>query len=270
MSPQDSAVVAVARPALVGDAVVMAGRSMRAVVRTPAAIVAAIFMPLVLMSVMTISFAKVVRPDAGYGEYIDDVLPLFAAMGMMFSSVTTGLAVLRDLESGMDARLRTLPVARSAPLVGRIVGDGFRNLVTLVVLGLVAVALGFRIHTGVLPAVGAVVVALLFGTAFAWIAVAAAVRARSGEAVTAALNGVLLVLSFLSTGFVPAEDLPGWAQPIARVNPVSVTVEAVRVLTQGGPTTGPVLKALAWSIGLAVGFAALAVRGLARRAQRER
>lgn len=253
------------RPAPVGDAVIMAGRSVRAVLRTPAAVISALFVPLVLLLVMTAGFAKVVLPDGSYGDYVNRVLPLFAVMGMIFSSVTTGLAAHRDLASGMDARLRTLPVARSAPLVGRVAGDAVRNVVALLVVALVGATLGFRLRAGVPAAVGALGVGVAFGVAFAWLSVAAAVRARSAEAVASLLNMVLLVLSFLSTGFVAAADLPGWAQPIARNSPVSLTVDALRALTQGGPTTTPVLKALAWSVSLTALFATLAVRATARR-----
>jgi len=253
------------RPHLVGDALVMTQRSIRVVARTPASVVGGIFMPLILMLVMTAGFAKVVIPGGTYSEYIDQVFPLFVAMGMMFSSVTTGLAAHRDLHSGMDARLRTLPMSRSAPLIGRIAGDATRNVVTIVVLGAVAAALGLRFRAGVPAAVAAVAIALAFGAAFAWLAVAAAVRARSAEAVAAALNGLLLVASFLSTGFVPAGDLPAWVRPIARNSPVSATVDAMRALTQGGPTAAPVLRSLAWSVGLTAVFALAAVRGLLRR-----
>lgn len=248
------------RPALVDDALAMTGRAIRVVLRTPAAIVAAVFMPLILMLVMTAGFATVVVPDGTHRDYVNQVLPLFVVMGMSFSAITTGVSAHRDLHSGIDARLRTLPVASSAPLIGRILGDAARNLVTIVVLVLVGVALGFRHTTGPAAAVAAVLLALVFGTAFAWLAIAAAVRARSAETVATALNAVLLVLSFLSTGFVAVADLPGWAQPIARNSPVSAAIDALRALTHGGPTTAPVLKALAWSATMTAVFATSAIR----------
>lgn len=249
-----------ARPAPLADSLVMTGRAIRVVARTPTAIVASAFMPLILMVVMTISFAKVVSPGSTYADYVNQVLPLFAAMGMMFSSITTGVTAHADLHSGMEARLHTLPMAPSAPLIGRIAGDATRNLFTLLVLGAVGAALGFRLRAGVPAALAGVGVALLFGAAFAWLAVAAAIRAGSAESMATALNGPLLVLSFLSTGFVPADDLPGWAQPLARNSPVSATVDAMRALTQGGATTGPVLRSLAWSAGITAVFATVAIR----------
>ena len=249
-----------ARPNLVTDTLAMTGRSIRVVVRTPAAIVAAVFMPLVLMVVMTAGFAKVVNPSGSYQDYINQVLPLFVVMGVAFSAVTTGVAAHRDLHSGMENRLRTLPIAPAAPLAGRIIGDASRNLITLVVLGLAGAAIGFRFHAGIGGALGAVALALLVGSAFAWLAVAAALRASSAESVTSMLNGVLLILSFVSTGFVAADDLPGWAQPIARNTPVTAAVDAMRGLTQGGPTADAVIKTLIWSAALTVVFATMAIR----------
>jgi ABC transporter DrrB family efflux protein len=100
------------------------------------------------------------------------------------------------------------------------------------------------------------------------VAVTVGLAAGSAEATGGLLNLPLTTLSFLSTGFVPADDLPGWAQPIARVNPISVAVEALRALAQGGPTTGPVLRSLAWSAAIAVVFCILALRTLHRRRAR--
>lgn len=247
-------------PAFFADAMVMTMRSLKVVARTPAAIVSALFLPLILMLVMTASFAKVVTPDGTYADYVNLVMPLFAVMGLMFSSITTGVSAFGDIQSGMDDRLRTLPIGRSASLWGRVLGDTLRNCVTLVVLGCVGYVLGFRFQAGLFPALGSVGLALLFGMAFAWLAVALALRAKAVEAISAGLNVMMLAMSFVSTGFVAADDLPGWAQPFAKYSPVSVTVEAVRALTQGGPTVRPVLKALAWVVGLGVTFALLAVR----------
>lgn len=262
--PHRQPMAALARPSLLGDVLVMTRRSVRVVARTPAAIVAAIFMPLVLMVVMTAGFAKVVTPDGSYGDYVNRALPLFAVMGMTFSAVTTGVSAHRDLRSGMDARLRTLPMSPVAPLAGRILGDATRNLLTIVVLSAVGAIIGFRVRAGIPAALAAVGLALLVGIGFAWLAIAAAVRSRSAEAMTSLLNGVLLVLSFLSTGMVPADDLPGWAQPIADHSPVSAAVEAMRVLTQGGPTSAPVAKSLAWSMALAAVFATAALTSARR------
>lgn len=252
------------RPALVADAITMTERSIRIVLRTPAGIVSSIFVPVVLTLVMTAGFAKVVSPDASYADYFNRIQPLFVIMGIAFGSIGTGIGAHLDLNTGMDARLRTLPMAPSAPLIGRIAADAMRNLITIVVITLVGVALGFRLRAGVLPALGAVGIAVFVGIAFAWFAISVAVRAKTAEVVASMLNGIILILSFLSAGLVPVADLPGWAQPIAENSPITAAVEAMRALTQGGETAGPVLRTLVWFGAISVVASILAVRGIKR------
>ncbi|MFD6218452.1 ABC transporter permease, partial [Nocardia salmonicida] len=139
------------------------------------------------------------------------------------------------------------------------------NLITLLVVIGVGYLLGFRFTGGALGVVGFLVLPLIFGTGVAWMMVAIAVHAKSGEAVGSALNAILLVASFLSTGFVPRQDLPSWIQPVAAANPVSSVVEAMRGLAASGPIAAPMWRALAWTVALTVVFATLAIRGYRRR-----
>ncbi len=247
-------------PRAVADTLVMARRTSKVVFRNPAAIFSAAFLPVILLVVMTLSFAKVVMPGADYSDYVNQVLPLFAAMGLVFSTVDTGVAAHTDLHAGMDTRLRSMPMSRIAPLAGRILGDLTRNLMTLAILFAVGSAMGFRFSAGFVPAVGAVLVMVVFGLCFAWVPVYGAVLVESVESMITVMTALLLCLSFLSVGFVPLDDLPGWAQPVARINPVSSVVEAVRALSHGGPTAGPVIRSLVWSAALLVVFSTLALR----------
>ncbi|MGH4022102.1 MAG: ABC transporter permease [Pseudonocardiaceae bacterium] len=256
------------RPNAFGDALVMIGHSVTVARRTPAAVLSATFLPIILLLTMTASFAKIVSPNGSYADYVNWVLPLLVVMGVMFSSLTTGIAAHQDLHSGLDDRLRTLPMARSAPLVGRIVGDAVRNFVTVVVVVALGIVLGFRFDTSIFAIIGFFVVPLVFGVGFAWLAVTVGIRAATAENVESWLSAGLLVLSFLSTGFVAKNDLPGWVQPIAEVNPVSSVVEAMRALAHGGATAGPLFSGLAWSAGLTAVFSVLAVRTYRRRARR--
>lgn len=257
-----------ARADVFGDALVMIGRSVTVSRRTPSAVVSATFLPVILLLTMTAGFAKIVDPAGSYAGYVNRVLPLLVVMGVVLSSLTTGVAAYQDLHSGLDDRLRTMPMARSAPLVGRIAGDAVRNLATVAVVVALGVGLGFRFTTAPVWIAGFFVLPLVFGVGFAWLAVALAIRAGSAESVAAVLNAVLLALTFLSTGFVAMDDLPGWAQPIAAVNPVSGVVEAMRALAHGGPLMIPLVSSLAWSAGLVVVFGGLAIRGYRRRARR--
>lgn len=256
------------RPSVFGDTLIMVGRSVTITRRTPTTMLTATFMPAILLLTMTAGFAKIVNPAGSYADYVNWVLPLLVMMGVLFSSVNTGIAAHQDLESGLHDRLRTLPIAQSAPLVGRIIGDAARNLVTVVVVVALGIALGFRFDTSVFSIIGFFVLPLCVGAGFAWLAVAVAVRAATAEGVESQLDAGLLVLSFLSTGFVPKHDLPGWVQPVVEMNPVSSVVEAMRALAHGGAVTGPLVLSLAWSAALTTVFGVLAVRSYQRRSSR--
>jgi ABC transporter DrrB family efflux protein len=250
---------------MISDSLVLTGRAVRVAVRSPFVVVSAALIPVLLMLLITAGMGRIVRPADGYSGYVDFSLPLFVLMGISFSTLTTATAAMADLDGGYDARLRTMPVAPAAPLVGRIAGDLIRNVGTLVLVLLVGLLLGFRFTTGPLAIVGFLLLPLVFGSGLAWFTLALAMRARSSEALVSALNAVFLLLSFFSTGMVAKTDLPGWAQPIAAANPLSVAVEAMRVLAHGGPTARPVAEALAWTVGLTLVFGRLAVTGYRQR-----
>ncbi|MET7637487.1 ABC transporter permease [Streptomyces sp. NPDC005438] len=256
------------RAQLLTDSWIMTVRSVRLTLRSPTALGTATLLPLLLLMLMTASFGALIDDNGSYRGYVDESLPLFAVMGIAFSALATGTAAHTDLQTGFDARLRTLPMARSAPLTGRILGDAARNLASLLIVTLVGFVMGFRFDTGPLSVLGYFLLPLLFGSALAWLVVALAVRARSAESVGASMNAVFLLLSFLSTGFVPLRDLPGWAQPLAEVNPVSCVVETMRGFAHSGPVAEPLLESLAWILGLTLVFASLAVRGYRRRGPR--
>ena len=167
-----------------------------------------------------------------------------------FGASQTGVAVAEDLATGMIDRFRALPMARSAVLAGRAAADTIRNLFVLALMTAVGAAVGFRFHAGPAAAAGAIGLALLVGLAFSWINALIGLLVRDPEA--AGLAGLLPVIAlvFTSSTFVPVATMPGWLQAFANVNPVTVTVDALRALCLGGPTAAPVWQALAWIGGL--------------------
>lgn len=248
------------RPSFIGDSLVLAGRALRLTWRDPAIVVFSSFFPLVLLLVMPVSFSRVVFPEGSYGDYLDFSLPLFVLMGVTFTTIATAIAVYQDLHGGMTDRLRTLPMAGSAPLVGRIVADAIRSLATVLVVIGVGSVLGFRFQEGLVGVAGFVVLPVLLGFALAWFMVAVVLWSRSGETAVSVINAVLLVLSFLSVGFVPVEALSGWAQGVAEQNPLSLAVEAMRAFAHGGELAGPFVRTVIWCAALTGVFGTLAAR----------
>jgi ABC-2 type transport system permease protein/oleandomycin transport system permease protein len=160
------------------------------------------------------------------------------------------VAVADDLATGMIDRFRALPMTRSAVLAGRTAADAVRNLFVLVLMTGVATAIGFRFHAGPAAAMTAFALALAVGVAFSWIFALLGLLVRDPE--SAGIGGLLAVipLIFTSSTFVPVATFPGWLQAFAEVNPITVTVDALRALCLGGPTATDVWQALAWIGGL--------------------
>ncbi|MFT3898731.1 MAG: ABC transporter permease [Gordonia sp. (in: high G+C Gram-positive bacteria)] len=248
------------------DIAVMTRRGLVLMGRSPMTVATAAITPTILLLLMSVSFGKMIMPGASLAEYVQYAAPVFATMGVLFGALSTALAAHQDRVSGFDDRLRTLPMSPVAPLAGRICADVVRNALTLAVITAVAMALGFRFENGVLGAVVYFAIPLAVGFGVAWAMVAVAMVAESAESAVGALNAVMLLMTFFSTGFVKLHDLPGWAQPIAQINPVSRIAGAMRSATTAGE---PVFGAdawisLAWAVGLTAVFGVLATRAYNR------
>jgi ABC transporter DrrB family efflux protein len=126
-------------------------------------------------------------------------------------------------------------------------------------MGAVGYLVGFRVHTGVVEVLAGVLLTLLFGIAAGWAMLYVALSTRTAEATQAIGQTLLFVLTFLSSAFVPIDTMPGWLQPVARVNPVTAAVDALRALLVGGSAQGPVLLTLAWVAGILLLFGTLGV-----------
>jgi ABC-2 type transport system permease protein/oleandomycin transport system permease protein len=205
--------------------------------------------------------------------YVDYLMPGVFAQTVVFGAIGTGIGLAEDLSKGLVERFRSLPMARSAVLVGRSASDLIRNVFVVLLMVAVGFAVGFRIHAGVPRLVLSVVVLLLFGFALSWLFAIIGLATRSAEATQAAAFPLMAPLVFASSAFVPVGSMPGWLQPFARNQPVSVTIAAMRKLTFGGTvsprqyavfgingsTWGLVGQSLLWSIGIVAVFAPLAV-----------
>jgi ABC-type multidrug transport system permease subunit len=145
-------------------------------------------------------------------------------------------------------------------LAGRTLSDTVRNAFVVLLMGVVGFLVGFRIHAGVSDALGGVVLALAFGLCFSWISALIGLTVRDVESAQAASFVWLFPLVFASTAFVPAADLPGWLQAWAKINPVSVSVDALRGALEGWPsTTYHLASALAWMAAILIVFVPLSV-----------
>ncbi len=231
------------------DIATVTGRNLRRLVRVPTLIAFATAQPVLFVLLFTYAWGGAVHPP-GVDRYIDYALPGIWVLAIAFGASQTGVAVADDLATGMIDRFRALPMARSAVLAGRATADAVRNLFVLVLMTAVAYAIGFRFHAGPAAAVAAIGLGLAVGVAFSWIFALLGLLVRDPE--SAGVGGLLAVipLIFTSSTFVPVATFPGWLQAFATVNPITVTVDALRALCLGGPTATDVGQAAGWIGGL--------------------
>ncbi len=234
---------------LVADVVAVTGRNLRRLVRVPTLIAFATAQPVMFVVLFTYAWGGAVHPP-GVERYIDYALPGIVVLAIAFGASQTGVALADDLATGMIDRFRALPMARSAVLAGRTAADAVRNLFVVGLMTAVAAAIGFRFHAGPAAALAALGLALAVGVAFSWIFALLGLLVRDPE--SAGIGGLLAVipLIFTSSTFVPVATFPGWLRAFANVNPITVTVDALRALCLGGPTAAHVWQAMAWIGGL--------------------
>jgi ABC transporter DrrB family efflux protein len=250
-----------ARPRPVADALTIAWRNILNIRRNPQLLVFATIQPVVFVLMFRYVFGGAFNTAALDGvPYVDFLMPGVFVQTVVFGALTTAVGLATDLNLGLIDRFRSLPIARSAVLVGRTTADLARNLFVILLMCVVGYAIGWRIHTNAFGLVAAIAVILGFAYALSWVFAFVGLSVRDPETAQAASFPILAPLVFASSSFVPVSTMPGWLQPWAENQPVSVVVNAARALTIGGPTTTLVLKAIAWIIGIIAVFAPLAVR----------
>jgi ABC-2 type transport system permease protein/oleandomycin transport system permease protein len=240
----------------VKDAVSVTWRNLKAMSRTPEVIVFSTIQPLIFVLTFRYVFGGAIRVQ---GDYVDFLMPGIFVQTVAFGALNTGIGLSDDLQKGLIERFRSLPMARSAVLAGRTLADLLRNVFVVAMMVGVGFLVGFDIYAGWPAFIASIGLLLLFGYAFSWIFALIGLSVRNAEATQAASFPVLAILVFASTAFAPKQQMPGWLQAYNDWQPVSLVVDAVRHLSTGGATTTPVLKALAWIVGLVVVFAPLAV-----------
>jgi ABC-2 type transport system permease protein/oleandomycin transport system permease protein len=245
----------------VSDALAMARRNLTRYIRIPTLLVFSTIQPIMFVLLFVYVFGGAVKGALPKGvKYVDFLMPGIFVQTVVFGSTQTGVGLAEDLSKGMIDRFRSLPMARSAVLAGRTLGDSVRNTFVVMLMTVVGVVVGFRFHAGFIPAIAALLLVVAFGFSFSWISATIGLAVHDVESAQTAGFLWVFPLTFASTVFVPLASMPGWLQAFARVNPISITANAVRALTEGGPTLRPVVYSLAWITGLLVVFMPLATR----------
>jgi ABC-2 type transport system permease protein len=242
----------------ISDSIVLTKRSLLRYVRIPSLVVFSTIQPVMFVLLFRYVFGGAITIPGG--NYVDFLLPGVFVQSAAFGSIGTAIGLAEDVQGGMVERFKSLPIARSAVLVGRIASDTIRNLFVVSLMVAVGVLVGFRFHNGFLPGVEAVLLAVLFGMSFSMVSALIGLSVKDVESANAAGFIWMFPLVFASAIFVRVETMPGWLQVFARNSPLTAVVNAMRDLTQGGPVATDLLKAFAWIAGIVIVFAPLAVR----------
>ena len=245
------------------DTLTITRRNLLVWMRVPAYLVFTVIQPVMFVLLFRYVFGGAI-PVHTVGGYVNFLIPGIIAQTAAFATFGTAIALAQELKKGVIDRLRSMPMARSAVLAGRLVADTGRMLVTILIIVGVGYAVGFRFENGFVPAVAMVVLATVFGVAICCISAYTGLAIGDEESVQAFGLIWLFPLTFLSSAFVPIATMPGWLQAFAYHNPVTYVVNAMRALALGGPLEANLWKSLVWIAGIFVVFLPLAVRAYRR------
>jgi ABC-2 type transport system permease protein/oleandomycin transport system permease protein len=240
-------------------ALALCGRNLRPLLRSPQLLVADALRPVLLTLLFTyVLGGSIVLP--GGGRYAAYLVPGILVQQVAFASAITAAGLASDLQGGILDRFRALPIARSAYLIARILADTARMLLTVALIVLVGLVVGFRFGGGFPAALAGLGLVLAFGVAVAWLGAATALAVRDPEAAQMLWFVSLMPLIFASSIFASPSRMPGWLQPVGKANPLTVVADATRGLLLGGPVATPVLHAVAWIAAITMVCFAWAVR----------
>jgi len=252
----------------VGDGAVITKRNLLKIKRVPEILVFATLSPIMFVLLFAFIFGSAIPlPGVDYKEFL--MAGIFTQT-VVFGSTLTGVSLAEDLQKGLIDRFRSLPMARSAVLVGRTTADVGNNVVTVFVMAVTGLLVGWRIRTSVLEALAAFALLLLFAYAISWLMALVGLSVKSPEVVQNASFIIIFPITFIANTFVPTNNFPPVLKAFADWNPVSSVTLAARELFGNTspalpppdvwPLQHPVVYSLIWIVGILVIFVPLSVR----------
>ena len=242
---------------LVTDTLIIAERNLIRLPRAPELLIAFTVQPIMFVLLFRYVFGGAISTP-GY-SYVDFLLPGIIVQNIAFGGFATALGLNEDVRKGLIDRFRSLPMSRAAVLGGRTLSDVATNTLSLTILLITGVIIGFTFHTSFLQAIEGVGLLLLFGYAFSWVLAFVGLLVSSPETVNSVGFIVVFPFTFISSAFVPVASMPSGLRDFAEVNPFTVVVDAIRHLWLGAPAHNSVLGAAAWSLVILAVFVPLAV-----------
>ena len=245
------------------DTWVMTQRNLLVWMRVPAYIVFTIVQPVIFVLLFRYVFGGAI-PVNTPGGYVSFLMPGIIGQTAAFATFATAIALAQEAKKGVVDRLRSLPMSRSAFLLGRLSADAVRMMVTILVIVAVGYAVGFRFENGVAGAIGMILLAEALGVTLATVSAYIGLAIKDEESVQAFGLIWIFPLTFVSSAFVPIATMPTWLQGFANNQPITLVVNTMRALALGGPLNPELWESLAWLAGILLVFIPLAVRAYKR------
>jgi len=243
-----------------GNTGVMLGRSVRHVTRSLDTIITVTVMPIAFMLLFVYVFGGAIQ--SGTNNYVNYLMPGILLIAIASGISYTGYRLYNDLQSGIFERFHSMPIARSSVLWGHVLTSLVSNAISVVIIVLVGLVVGFRSSAGVLTWLAVAGILVLFTLALTWVAVIAGLSASSTDGATA-FSYPIIFLPFVSSAFVPTDTMPGPVRAFAENQPVTSIVNTIRALLAQQPVGSEIWIALTWFVGIlivAYAFAMLAYR----------
>jgi ABC transporter DrrB family efflux protein len=243
---------------LASDTLVMAERNLVRLPRAPDLLLGFTVQPIMFVLLFVYVFGGAIETP-GYADYVDFLIPGIIAQNIAFGGFVTALGLAEDMTKGLIDRFRSLPTARASVLAGRTLADVLTNSVSIVILLVTGLIVGFGFDAKPLEILAGFGLLLLFGFAFSWIFALIGMSVSTPEAANGIGFTLIFPITFISSAFVPVESMPTGLQEVADANPVSVVVDALRSLWLDTPAGDSIWLAVVWCLVLVAVFAPLAV-----------
>jgi ABC-2 type transport system permease protein/oleandomycin transport system permease protein len=242
---------------LVSDTLVIAERNLVRLTRAPDLLIAFTVQPVMFVLLFVYVFGgAIVTPGYSYADFL---LPGIIVQNIAFGGFVTALGLNEDLHKGLIDRFRSLPMARPAVLAGRTLADVVTNALSVAVLILTGLLIGFSFHASAWEILAGVGILLLFGYAFSWVFALLGMLVSSPESANSVGFLAVFPLTFISSAFVPVDSMPAALRWFAQINPFTIVVDAMRALWIGAPAHNAVWGAVVWALVIIAIFAPLAV-----------
>ena len=261
-------------PSLLVSSLIVVRRNLIHIKRMPELLLDVTVQPIMFVCLFAFVFGGSIAVSGSNSR--EFLVPGIMVQTMAFSSFIVAIGLNTDLDKGLVDRFKSLPISRASILVGRSVSSLLHSSIGITVMALTGLAIGWRIHNGVVDAVLGFALLLLFGFAMIWLGILVGSSMRSVEAVNGLMFTTIFPITFVANAFAPTDNMPDWLQTVAEWNPISALVQALRDLWGNGepataasawPLHHPVLVTLVWSLALTAIFMPLALRAFAARSR---